>query len=92
MTVQCPECFEEYEVKDGILEFTCPYCNAELNVCPECGEIFEDVSAHPECPNCGHTDSSLVAQCPSCFVFVHSDTAHPSDKIRCPLCGSEIEF
>ena len=92
MTVQCPSCSEEYEVKEGTQEFICPFCEAELTICPECGEVFEDVSAQPQCPNCGYTSPGLTAQCPGCFVFVHSDTARPSDKIRCPLCGSEIEF
>lgn len=90
--VQCPTCLEEQMVDLEEGEFVCSECGAEIQVCPQCGELFEDISTEPECPACGHIQHTRVAHCPGCFVFISNPDAAPGDHAICPRCGSPIVF
>lgn len=90
--IQCPNCMEEQlvDVIDG--ECTCPECGAEILICPQCGEPFEDISPEPECPACGHVQHTRTTQCPGCFVFISDPDAVAGSTSVCPLCGHPIVF
>lgn len=92
MLVQCPNCMEECVVSPNTDEFLCEHCGTELNICPECGEVFEDVTATPQCPSCGYTLSALITQCPNCFVFVVGQGVEHGDTGICPHCSTPITF
>lgn len=89
-TLQCPNCFEEFEVTENKAETLCPHCHSELRICCECGEVYEDISAAPECPACGHSEDDELIQCPGCFVFIRIGREECVPGMKCPRCGKQI--
>ena len=90
--IQCPNCMEEQMIDPAEGEFVCSECGAEVEICPQCGEPFEDISPEPECLACGYVQHTRTTQCPGCFVFISDPDAEPGSASVCLLCGSPIVF
>lgn len=85
----CPECKTEFEMskcphcsKELIANAfdACPYCDADLYVCPVCGEYIDQDPQDAEfCPVC--RKSMILIACPNCDEDIGADSE------KCEECG-----
>jgi len=81
---KCPSCKEKFVVSDQFND--CPFCQADLYICPRCGEyIDEDPDNDADfCPLC--KKSFHVVDCPKCRREIFSDVE------KCEHCGKELKL
>lgn len=81
---KCPSCKEKFIVSDQFDD--CPFCQADLYICPRCGEyIDEDPDDDADfCPIC--KKSFHTVDCPKCGRDVFSDAE------KCDHCGKVLKL